>query len=106
MSHLKEAFEDVADWCEKHLESQQGPEIGMTFGAMLRAYGRLAMIPHRHEGENQVDAQRELNDKAEKLLMYLSKRFLVANRKIEGGSKPLEPTSSRDNMIYDPGSQR
>ena len=36
MDHLEVAFEDVADWCENHLESQRGPEIGMTFGAMLR----------------------------------------------------------------------
>jgi len=45
MHKLKESFEDVADWCEKHLEDEQGREIGMTFGATLRAYGRLARLP-------------------------------------------------------------
>lgn len=106
MGHLKEAFEDVADWCEKHLESQRGREIGMTFGAMLRAYGGLAKLQQRHEDEYQVAAHRELNAKAEKLLMDLSRRFLVANRKIEVGCEPLKPTSSRANMTYDPGPPR
>ena len=48
MDNLKASFEDVADWCEKHLEDKQGREIGMTFGAMLRAYGRMATLPSRH----------------------------------------------------------
>ena len=90
MDHLKESFEDVADWCEKHLEEQRGREIGMTFGAMLRAYGRLARLPYRLEGEHRADAQRELNDKAEELLLDLSKRFLVANGGVEKGGKPVE----------------
>ena len=37
MDNLKTSFEEVADWCEKHLEDKQGREIGMTFGAMLRS---------------------------------------------------------------------
>ena len=45
METLKASFEDVADWCEKHLEDQHGREIGMTFGAMLRAYG-ATHTPH------------------------------------------------------------
>ena len=32
MDNLKESFEEVADWCEKHLEEHRGQEIGMTFG--------------------------------------------------------------------------
>jgi hypothetical protein len=51
MNNLKDSFEDVADWCEEHLEGQRGREIGMTFGAMLRAYGRLANLPSRLHGE-------------------------------------------------------
>lgn len=45
MDNFKESFEDVGEWCEKHLEEQRRREIGMTFGAMLRAYGRLAILP-------------------------------------------------------------
>ena len=103
MDKLKESFEDVADWCEKHLEEQRGREIGMTFGAMLRAYGRLARFPFRLEGEQRAEAQRDLNAKAEELLAELSTRFLVAYRQGQGRNKPLEPTSIRTNMTYDPG---
>ena len=88
MDHLKEAFEEVADWCEKHLEEKRGPEIGMTFGAMVRAYGRLARFPYRLEGEHRADAQRELNGKAEELLSELSSRFLIAYR--QSGPSPKE----------------
>lgn len=52
MNDVKVAFEDVADWCERHLEDQRGREIGMTFGAMLRAYGRLASLPSRQHGDD------------------------------------------------------
>jgi hypothetical protein len=45
MNHLKELFEEVADWCEKHLENKRGREIGKTFGAILRTYGHLATLP-------------------------------------------------------------
>ena len=68
MDRLKESFEEVADWCEKHLEDKRGPEIGMTFGAMVRAYSRLARFPYRLEGEQRAEAQRDLNAKAEELL--------------------------------------
>ena len=102
MDNLKESFEDVADWCEKHLEQQRGPEIGMTIGAMLRAYGRLARLPYRLEGEQRAEAQRELNAKAEELLLKRSSRFLVACGGVER-NKPVEPTSIRTNMTYDPG---
>lgn len=104
MDNLKASFEDAADWCEKHLEAQRGPEIGMTFGAMLRAYGRLARLPYRLEGEQRAEAQRELNTKAEELLRELSSRFLVACGGFER-NKPVEPTSIRTNMTDDPGPQ-
>jgi hypothetical protein len=102
MDNLKESFEKVADWCEKHLEQQRGQEIGMTFGAMLKAYGRLARLPYRLKGQMRADAQRELNAKAEELLLKLSCRIVVA---CGGGEpvKPVEPTSIRTNMTYDPG---
>ena len=103
MDNLKESFEDVADWCEKHLEEQRGPEIGMTFGAMLRAYGRLARIPNRLEGEKRLAAQRELNAKAEELLLKLSRRILAASYQVENLIKPVEPMSIRTNMTYDSG---
>jgi hypothetical protein len=104
MENLKAAFEDVADWCETHLEGKRGREIGMTFGAMLRAYGRLATVPTRLNGERRTAKERELNAKAEKLLMELSTRFLVAYGWVEAKKSRLaEPTSMRTNMIYDSG---
>ena len=102
MEKLRESFEEVAEWCEKYLEHQRGPEIGMTFGALVRAYGRLASLPFRLEGEQRVEKQRELNAKAEELLLKLSRRIVVA---YGGGEqiKPVEPMSIRTNMTYDPG---
>src|SRR5688572_29653019 len=101
MDNLKASFEDVADWCEKHLEETRGREIGMTFGAMLRAYGRLATLPARLSGGERIAKERELNAKAEELLFDFSTRFFVAYE----SSKPriVEPMSMRTNMTYDTG---
>ncbi len=106
MDDLKAAFEDVADWCERHLEDQRGREIGMTFGAMLRAYGRLATLPTRLEGDERTAKEKDLNAKAEELLMELSTRFLVAYGWLEKRSKIVEPISMRTNMTYDTGPRR
>lgn len=103
MNNLKASFEDVADWCERHLEDQRGREIGMTFGAMLRAYGRLATLPSRLQGEQRSSKDRELNAKAEGFLMELSTRFLVAYGWMERHSKVVEPISMHTNMTYDTG---
>ncbi len=100
---LKSSFEEVADWCEKHLEEKRGREIGMTFGAMLRAYGRLATLSSRLHGEERTAKERQLNAKAEELLMELSTRFLVAYGWVEKRSKIVEPISIRTNMTYDTG---
>ena len=106
MDDLKTAFEDVADWCERHLEDERGREVGMTFGAMLRAYGRLATLPARLEGEQRTAKEGEPNAKAEELLMELSTRFLVAYGWLEKRSKIVEPISMRTNMTYDTGPRR
>jgi hypothetical protein len=104
METLKSSFENVADWCEKHLEDQRGQEIGMTFGAMLRVYGRLATLPSRLHGEQRAARSRQLNAKAEELLLALSSRFLVAYGWVESmNRKVAEPLSMRTNMIYDSG---
>jgi hypothetical protein len=68
MDNLKASFEDVADWCEKYLEDKRGQEIAMTFGAVLRAYGRLATLPARLSGGDRAAKEQALNAKAEKLL--------------------------------------
>ena len=104
MSNLKVSFENVAEWCERHLEDQRGREIGMTFGTMLRVYGRLATLSSRLDGEQRTVRIRQLNANAEKLLMELSKKFLVAYGYVQSEkSKLVEPMSVRTNMIYDPG---
>jgi hypothetical protein len=100
---LKAAFEDVADWCERHLEAQRGREIGMTFGAMLRAYGRLAALPARLEDEHRKAEGQQLNAKAEELLLELSTRFLVAYGWLDRGRRVVKPISMRTNMTYDTG---
>lgn len=38
-------FNEVADFCERHLEATRGREIGMTFGAAVQALARLAAHP-------------------------------------------------------------
>ena len=95
---LKDSFEDVADWCEKHLEAQKGREIGMTFGAMLRAYGRLATLSSQLHGDQRDFKMRQLTENAEKLLFELSTRFYVAH---ESRAKIVEPENVRTNMTYD-----
>ena len=101
MDNLKASFEDVADWCEMQLEEKRGREIGMTFGAMLRAYGRLATLPARPSGDDRAAKEHQLNAKAEELLFHFSTRFFVAYE----SSKPriVEPISMRTNMTYDTG---
>ena len=101
MDNLKASFEDVADWCEKHLEEKRGREIGMTFGAMLRAYGRLATLPARLIGDERAAKEHQLNAKAEELLFDFSTRFFVAYE--SSRSRIVEPVSMRTNMIYDTG---
>lgn len=94
---MKVPFEQVADFCEQHLDATRGPEIGMTFGAVIHALGRLAA----HPGEDDPEWRR-LNDRTEELLMEFSKRFIIAygwvgDDKIE----QAEPMSMRNNMTYD-----
>jgi hypothetical protein len=79
----------------------------MTFGAMLRAYGRLATMPDDPDDPAIVRRRRKANEKAEELLLVLSTRFIVAFGFPEPRWKKLvEPTSVRTNMTYDRGPQR
>lgn len=101
MNNHRTSFEEVADWCEKHLEEKRGREIGMIFGAVLRTYGRLATLPARPSGDERAAKERQLDAKAEELLFDFSTRFFVAYK----SSKPriVEPMSMRTNMTYDTG---
>jgi hypothetical protein len=108
MDNLKELFEDVADWCERHLEAQRGREVGMTFGAMLRAYGRLAKLPTDPDDPEITFRRRLANEKAEELLLALSARLAPSTRFIFDYSCPERPlmglaelTSMTTNMTYD-----
>ena len=87
MNYLKASFEGVADWCEQHLEAERGREIGMTFGAMLRSYGRLATLSPDWTDEQRAMEKTMLNTNAEKLLLELSNRFVVAYGQAETKSK-------------------
>ena len=88
MNNLKASFEGVADWCEKHLEAEHGREIGMTFGAMLRSYGRLATLSTEWADEQRALEKTLLNSNAEKLLMDLSIRFVAASVTREQEPRP------------------
>lgn len=74
MNHTHDSLEQVADFCERHLESTRGPEIGMTFGSAIQTLGRLA----DHTGNQDDPEWRLLNDRADELLLEFSKRFIVA----------------------------
>ena len=100
MDNLKDSFEDVANWCEKHLEDQRGREIGMIFGAMLRAYGRLATLPSHLHGERRAARVRHLNDKAEGFLLEFSARSLAVPGLAEDKTYLHEETFSHTNMTY------
>jgi hypothetical protein len=102
MDKLKESFDEVADWCERYLEKSKGREIGMTIGALLRTYGRLASASSDVPSEVRAATERELNAKAEKLLLQLSTRVVVPYDGFVGKSLQLiEPTSMCTNMVYD-----
>lgn len=103
MDNLRDAFEDVADWCERHLEGERGREIGMTFGAMLRAYGRVAALPARPGDEAPSAEEQQLNARAERLRLDFSTRFPVAYGCVGNRSKLVEPISMRTNITYDTG---
>jgi hypothetical protein len=78
----------------------------MTLRAVLRTYERLATLPARLEREQRADEERELNVKAEELLMEFLTRFLVAYGSVDKQPKPVEPMSMCTNMTYDPGPRR
>lgn len=103
MTPSQDSFEDVADWCERYLEAQHGLEVGMTFGALLRAYGRLAAMPARPD-----DASRRYRDqqaKAEELLLAFSVRHIIGSCFLTAynQTRPVDSEFVRTNMIYDTG---
>jgi hypothetical protein len=104
MNSLQQSFEDVADWCERHLEAQKGRAIGMTFGGMLRAYGRLATMRDGADRRGKVDQRRLQETKAETMLLILSSRIVAAHSYLKDPDKRMaQPASMRTNMIYDTG---
>lgn len=98
---MNESFEQVAEFSERHLEATHGREIGMTLGAAISALGRIAA----HSGGEDGDNWRQLNERADDLFLEFSKRFIVDYGWVggDGKIKPVEPTSMRTNIIYDPG---
>lgn len=102
MNNLKSSFDDVADWMERYLESQRGLKVGMTFGALLRVYGRLAALADDQTGTAE---ERELTVKALCLLASLSGHLNKTNYRSDRRIELAQPISMRTNMIYDPGPQ-
>jgi hypothetical protein len=103
MGSLREEFEDVADWCERHLESRRGREVGMLFGTVLRADGRLAALPDGLSDEQRAARERELDSSAETLLAALSLRFRPAFQFDSRRLDVVDSVGMRTNMIYDTG---
>jgi hypothetical protein len=103
MEPSKLSFEDVADVCERHLEALKGREIGMTFGAIIRALGRLAAIPARLSEQERAARAAELNREVEKLLAVLSARVLPAYHRVEPIQRVdlVDIRGMRPNMVFD-----
>jgi hypothetical protein len=99
----KVSFENVADFCERHIEALKGREIGMTFGAIIRALGRLAAIPARLSEQERAARAAELNREVERLLAALSARALPTfyQGKSIQAVDPLYIRGLRPNMVFD-----
>lgn len=107
MPHLNESFEAVAEWCERHLETTRGREVGMTFGAAVRAFGQLATKPAHLLDDQEAVERRLLNEKAEEFLLNFCRRFIVAYGWYEDKSKRLVDAGVQStNVTYDPGTQK
>ena len=46
MHSTQESFQEVSDFCERHLEATRGREIGVTFGAVSPKLAHTTMPPH------------------------------------------------------------
>ena len=102
MAPLNASFEEVADWCERHLEATRGL-VGMTFGSAMRAYGQLATKTEHPCGAQGI----MLSKQADEILLDFCRRFLVAYGWYEERSNRLaKPRMQSTNMTYDPGPQR
>ena len=73
----------------------------MTFGSMLRAYGRLANISSRLSGEERKGFEVQMNAEAEKLLLRLLAQVFGGIRK----DNVVEPRVRFTNVTYDSGSR-
>lgn len=102
MHNTPDAFQELADFCERHLEATRGREIGMTFGAAIQAMGRLAS----HPGNEDDPEWKRLNGRIEQLLLEFSTRFIAAYGWVGDGVKPVEPMTMQTNMIYDSGKSK
>lgn len=92
-------FEETADWCELHLENNHGREVGMTFGAALRALERLRGTEHLP-----AQAVRLRSARAEELLLSFATRYIAA-RECRYVDHPRIATIENvlTNMTYDTG---
>src|SRR5579859_6422881 len=114
MSSLNEAFEAVADWCEKHPEGQKGREIGMHLGSLLRVYSQLANLPDALPGDVREVQLRVLNGKVEKLLSELADCInskapnyaYLFDRLHHSSVQIVNPLGVRTNMMFDPRPMR
>lgn len=81
-----DSFEETADWCERYLEGKHGREVGMTFGAALRALERL-------RGAEHLPAQ------AVRLRSARASRYILVRGSRDLGRPRLDTMVT--NMIYD-----
>lgn len=75
----------------------------MTFGAILRLYGRLATLPAEVQGEPRAAKTRELNARAEMLLSRLQSIRIPPKYSYDSGAgkpKMLGPNSGVVNHPY------
>lgn len=105
MDNLREAFEDVADCCEKILEARRGRAIGMTLGALIRTIGRIAMLPPDLALDEGRAVEGRINARADVLLKELATRTLATSAYDTQPRILYEPSTIRTNMTYDTGLQ-
>jgi hypothetical protein len=126
MESLQRSFEDVAALCERHLEARHGWQLGLAFGALIRAYGRLATSPSVLAGAERAATVQQLTAEADGLLRDFTRKFQAAysweGPKIGLVLPPSQrttaafdtstgslvrlitnPIGQRTNMVYDPG---
>ena len=103
METLQRSFEDVAAWCERHLEARHGWHFGLAIGALIRPYGRLATNPSVLTDAEQAATVQQLTAEADELLRDFTRKFQAAYPWEGPRIGPVLPPSQRITVAFDAG---